>query len=439
MGTPVKLKLSNMHAKNEVIDSTKVQGLMVRGFNSPQKIRLPSTYTRDIMPANRAHIPTPEVAESWSHLEHIANFILPLQGCEVGLLIGYNCTKALTPRDIIAPTGNGPYGQRTDLGWGIVGVAETAWEDMDSDNVGISHHIVVKDTARDLTLARNVGPDFINSLCGVLCRFRKEPIAFVCDIEKMFLQFKVDVQHRNYLRFLWWENGDMDSEPLTYRMTRHLFGTTSSPGGANFSLRKIATEGDSDFAMDGGNSNDRHLRCTSPLYRLHPFLDEHYLLRVVSRLNKGSFRKDLKHPVILPRKSHVTELIISHFHQKLQHHLSNQGCDYITFKHNTLSVSHIGGVGERQIRMVRNVLSSLTHEFGASLDKESQRTFLCETMAIVNCRPLTVDGLNDPLTAEPLTPNHPLTMKSKIILPKPGKFQSHIYTVGRGGDEYSIQ
>ena len=34
-----------------------------------------------------------------------------------------------------------------------------------------------------------------------------------------------------------------------------------------------------------------------------------------------------------------------------------------------------------------------------------------------------MDGLNDPLTAEPLTPNHPLTMKSKIILPPPGKFQ----------------
>ena len=99
-------------------------------------------------------------------------------GC-TRLEIGYNCTKALTPRDIIAPTGNRPYGQRIDLGWGIVGVAETAWEDMDSDNVGISHHIVVKDTARDLTLASNIGPDFINSLCGDLCRFCKEPVAFL--------------------------------------------------------------------------------------------------------------------------------------------------------------------------------------------------------------------------------------------------------------------
>ena len=71
--------------------------------------------------------------------------------------------------------------------------------------------------------------------------------------------------------------------------------------------------------MDGGKRNDRHLRCTSPLYRLDPFLDEHYLLRVAGRLNKGSFRKDLKHPVILPRKSHITEMIISHFHKKLKH------------------------------------------------------------------------------------------------------------------------
>ena len=110
-------------------------------------------------------------------------------------------------------------------------------------------------------------------------------------------------------------------------------------------------------------------------------------------------------------------------HSQLQHHLSNQGCDYITFKHNTPSASHMGGVWERQIRMVRNVLSSLTHDFGASLDDESLRTFLWKTMAIVNCRPLTVDGLNDPLTAESLTPNHLLTMKSKIILPPPRNFQ----------------
>ena len=47
-------------------------------------------------------------------------------------------------------------------------------------------------------------------------------------------------------------------------------------------------------------------------------------------------------------------------HSQLQHHLSNQGCDYITFKHNTPLASHMGGVWEWQIRTVRNVLTSLT-------------------------------------------------------------------------------
>lgn len=44
-------------------------------------------------------------------------------------------------------------------------------------------------------------------------------------------------------------------------------------------------------------------------------------------------------------------------------------------------------------------------------------------MAIVNSHPLTVDILNDPLAAEPLTPNHLLTMRLKILFPPPGNFQ----------------
>lgn len=35
-----------------------------------------------------------------------------------------------------------------------------------------------------------------------------------------------------------------------------------------------------------------------------------------------------------------------------------------------------------------------------------------------------VDSLNDPLSPHPLTPNHLLTMKTKVVLPPPGLFQS---------------
>ena len=48
------------------------------------------------------------------------------------------------------------------------------------------------------------GPDLTNSLVGVLCRFRREPVAFTCDIEGMFHQVKVNKEHRDFLRFLWW-------------------------------------------------------------------------------------------------------------------------------------------------------------------------------------------------------------------------------------------
>lgn len=98
--------------------------------------------------------------------------------------------------------------------------------------------------------------------------------------------------------------------------------------------------------------------------------------------------------------------------QQLQRYLTSEGCDFITFKMNVPSASHMGGVWERQIRSVRNVLSSLMEHCGSHLDDEMLRTFMCEAAAIVNSRPLTVANIHDPNSLEPLTPNHLLTMKS---------------------------
>ena len=84
------------------------------------------------------------------------------------------------------------------------------------------------------------GPDLTNNLTGVLCRFQKERIALMCDIQAMFHQVKVDGIHSDYLCFLWWDDENFDSDPVEYRMTVHLFGTTSSPGCANFALKTTA-------------------------------------------------------------------------------------------------------------------------------------------------------------------------------------------------------
>ena len=86
------------------------------------------------------------------------------------------------------------------------------------------------------------GPDLTNNLTGVLYRFRKEQIAFMCDIQGMFHQVNVDACHRDYLRFLWWTDSNFESAPSDFRMTVHLFGATSSPGCANFALKTTAEQ-----------------------------------------------------------------------------------------------------------------------------------------------------------------------------------------------------
>ena len=84
------------------------------------------------------------------------------------------------------------------------------------------------------------GPDLTNKLVGVLCRFRQENAARVCDIKAMYHQVKVNPEQRDMLRFLWWKNGNLKDEIVEYRMTAHLFGATSSPSVANFALKKAA-------------------------------------------------------------------------------------------------------------------------------------------------------------------------------------------------------
>ena len=94
----------------------------------------------------------------------------------------------------------------------------------------------------------------------------------------------------------------------------------------------------------------------------------------------------------------------------------------IQWKQNPPAASHMGGIWERQIRSVRSILSAVLREHGRALDEESFSTLLTEVECIINSRPLTVPS-SDPDDLDPLTPNHLLTMKSKMVMPPPGNFQ----------------
>ena len=92
------------------------------------------------------------------------------------------------------------------------------------------------------------GPDFTNSLVGVLLRFREERVALMADIEKMFHQVRVKPEDCEALRFLWWPGGDIDQDPVDHKMLVHLFGATSSPSCCSYALRKTAEDNQGYFS-----------------------------------------------------------------------------------------------------------------------------------------------------------------------------------------------
>lgn len=80
----------------------------------------------------------------------------------------------------------------------------------------------------------------------------------------------------------------------------------------------------------------------------------------------------------------------------------------------------MGGVWEKQIKLVRNILNSMLLNQGQQLNSDSLLTFMAEIESIVNSRPLTVDILGFSDTVGALSPQQLLTMKTKIVYPPPG-------------------
>eukprot|EP00112_Aurelia_sp_Birch-Aquarium-sp1_P007310 Seg1796.7 transcript_id=Seg1796.7/GoldUCD/mRNA.D3Y31 product="hypothetical protein" protein_id=Seg1796.7/GoldUCD/D3Y31 len=284
-------------------------------------------------------------------------------------------------------------------------------------------------------------------------------------------------------------------------------------------LRNLSKPGE-ELRRDQAGKRKDEIKKTSSLYRLDPFLDEDDILRVGGRVKRANVPLGLKNPVILPRKAHVTTLIIRYYHNKVNHigrgithneirqrgywiiggssavahvinkcvecrrkrgHLLNQkmedlpkdrieevppftycGVDFFgsfTIKEKSSTVKRYGVIftclGSRGVHLetanslttssfinalsrflnrrgpVRNIRSDQVREAiqstlmkaGDQIDDEAFRTFMTDAENIVNSRPLSVSNLCSPDAPEPLTPNHLLTMKSKIVLPPPGNFQ----------------
>jgi len=86
------------------------------------------------------------------------------------------------------------------------------------------------------------GPNLIEMLPDILLRFRSRRYGLIADIKKAFLMISIREEDRDFLRFLWWEDG----KEVEYRHCRVVFGMTSSPfllaATLNHHLKKFTEE-----------------------------------------------------------------------------------------------------------------------------------------------------------------------------------------------------
>ena len=268
-----ELKLSGRHAKimlrtmnqEKFVDSHIISGLEVAALNSDIYFELPDVYTQCKMPVTRNNIPKQEEISAWPHLNSVE---IPVINADVELLIETNVLKVMEPWEVVNSEGEGPCAGRTLLGWVLSnryvveqralclkrklknnaafkeeyvsflsdvinkGYAERVPEkDLEGKegkvwyipHLGVRHPKkgtlrVVFDCGASFTgISLNSqllqGPDLTNSLLGVLIRFRQEPTAVMADVRAMY-QVKVNKEDVDFLRFLWWPNGDL-TQPLT--------------------------------------------------------------------------------------------------------------------------------------------------------------------------------------------------------------------------------
>ncbi|XP_028519536.1 uncharacterized protein LOC114576662 [Exaiptasia diaphana] len=84
-------------------------------------------------------------------------------------------------------------------------------------------------------------------------------------------------------------------------------------------LKKL--DGNEDMFSERHLARERNLsiKQQSSLFRLDPFLDERQVIRVGGRLRQSDTEYNVKHPVVLPKNSHITQVIIRHVHEEQGH------------------------------------------------------------------------------------------------------------------------
>ncbi|KAJ0170919.1 hypothetical protein K1T71_013691 [Dendrolimus kikuchii] len=132
--------------------------------------------------------------------------------------------------------------------WVNLGIIEEVLPSQVDHNIGhyLAHRAVIKESSLttalrpvfdasatdrngiSLNMCLEKGLNLLDLIPNLLIGFRKGAIGITADIAKAFLQISLPIEHRDFLKFLWWENKSTENI-VVYRHCRVVFGLTCSP------------------------------------------------------------------------------------------------------------------------------------------------------------------------------------------------------------------
>ncbi|CAH8505435.1 unnamed protein product [Schistosoma rodhaini] len=293
------------------------------------------------------------------------------------------------------------------------------------------------------------GPNTVNSLLGVLLRFRLGNLALAADIEEMFLQVRIPRQDRGAFRLLWWEDGDikrtakarvsllkvqtiprleLTAAVLAARMESQL----QSELDIKFAEVKFWTDSTIVLHYIRNEKSQFKTFIANRISTIHSLTKVDQWRFVPSKENIADFAsrgvkfniddvkvweegpRFLKKPKecwpavnIQGPEPHLSELKKA----MSTHVMVEESTVGIDWHFSPPAASHWGGVWERVIRSVRRVLGALVKE--QPLTDECLETFMIEAERIINNRPL-VPVTDDSSDLDAITPAKLLLLRENV-------------------------
>ncbi len=153
-----------------------------------------------------------------------------------------------------------------------------------------------------------------------------ERLSYFSDWHRMKRSVAICMRYRSLLRYkASKEHGKVTSiqdTPISVselqEAEKHILKTLQQTAFPN-ELRKLNRMEHAATERDECRKCNTTLKTDSSLYRLDPYVSSDGLLRVGGRIRRADVPYDARHPVILPKKEHITQLIIRHYHCSTGH------------------------------------------------------------------------------------------------------------------------